>query len=157
MASPPHNLCILFFIVGQLDKHRRINDRLVVAHLLEAFRWILLETQQTSFPGEINALRSQKPPAYNPRISSLSLFLDRQGLLRSRGRLSKPKNLLVVRYPIILDSKHPAVKFFLLQTHKSNSYASLEQSRSVVQDSFGFCVVDLHSRPSTTILFLADE
>ena len=109
-----------------LDKHRRINNRLVVAHLMKAFRWILLEAQRTSFPEEINALRNQKPPVSNPRISSLSPFLDRQGLLRSRGRLSKAKYLLVARYPIILDSKHPAVKLFLLHIHKSNSHASLE-------------------------------
>ena len=119
-----------------LDKHRRINDRLGVAHLMKAFRWILLETQRTSFPEEINALRNQKPPASNSRISSLSPFLDRQGLLRSRDRLSKAKYLLVARYPIILDSKHPGVKLFLLHIHNSNSHASLEQSRSIVQEQF---------------------
>ena len=42
-----------------LDKHRRINDRLGVAHLMKAFRWFLLETQRTSLPEEINALRNQ--------------------------------------------------------------------------------------------------
>ena len=103
---------------------------------MKAFRWILLETQRTSFPEGINALRNQKPPASNSRISSLSPFLDRQGLLRSCGRLSKAKYLLVARYPIILDSKHPAVKLFLLHIHKSNSHASLEQSRSIVQEQF---------------------
>ena len=72
-----------------LDKHRRINDRLGVAHLMKSFRWILLETQRTSFPEEINALRNQKPPASNSRISSLSPFRDRQGLLRSRGSFPK--------------------------------------------------------------------
>ena len=80
--------------------------------------------------------RNQKLPASNSRISSLSPFLDRQGLLRSRGRLSEAKYLLVARYPIILDSKHPAVKLFLLHIHKSNSHASLEQSRSIVQEQF---------------------
>ena len=103
---------------------------------MKAFRWILLETQRTSFPEEINALRNQKPPASNSRISSLSPFLDRQRLLRSRGRLSKAKYLLVARYPIILDSKYPAVKLFLLHIHKSNSHASLEQSRCIVQEQF---------------------
>ena len=124
------------FCYSLLDKHRRINDRLGVVHLMKAFRWILLETQRTSFPEEINALRNQKPPASNSRISSLSPFLDRQGLPRSRGRLSKAKYLLVARYPIILDSKHPVVKLFLLYIHKSNSHASLEQSRSIVQEQF---------------------
>ena len=103
---------------------------------MKAFRWILLETQLTSSPEEINALRNQKPLASNSRISSLSPFLDRRGLLRSRGRLSKAKYLLVARYPIFLDSKHLAVKLFLLRIHKSNSHDSLEQSRSIVQEQF---------------------
>ena len=124
------------FCYSLLEKHRRINDRLGVVHLMKAFRWILLETQRTLFPEEINALRNQKPPASNSRISSLCPFLDRQGILRSRGRLSKAKYLLVACYPIILDSKHPAVKLFLLHIHKSNSHASLEQSRSIVQEQF---------------------
>ena len=115
-----------------------MNKRLGVSHLMKSFRWILLETQRTSFTEEINALRNQKPPASNSRISSLSPFLDRQGLLRSLGRLPKAKYLLVARYPIILDSKHPAVKLFLLHIHKSNSHASLEQPRSIVQEQFWF-------------------
>ena len=126
MDWSPQNRCILLIFVGQ---NRRINDRLGVAHLMKAFRWILLETQRTSFPDEINALRNREPPASNSRAL-------RQGLLRSRGRLSKAKYLLVSRYPIILDSKHPPVKLFLLHIHKSNSHASFEQSRSLVQEQF---------------------
>ena len=103
---------------------------------MKAFRWNLLGTQRTSFPEEFYALTRQKPSSPNSRISSLSPFLDQQGLLRSRGRLAKAKYLLVARYPIILDSKNPAVKLFLLHIHKSNSHASLEQSRSIVQEQF---------------------
>ena len=55
---------------------------------MKSFRWILLETQRTSFPEEINALRNQKPPASNSRISSLSPFRDRQGLLRNWRNIS---------------------------------------------------------------------
>ena len=77
-----------------------------------------------------------KPPSPNSRISSLSPFLDQQGLIRSRCRLSKAKYLLVACYPTIFDSKLPAVKFFPLHLHKSNSHASLEQSRSIVEEQF---------------------
>ena len=63
------------------------------------------------------------------------------------GRLSKAECLLVARYPIILDSKHPAVKRFL-QIHKSNSHEL--QSPSLValfKSNFAFCVVGLPSGP----------
>ena len=119
-----------------LAKHCRINDRLRVAHLVKAFRWSLLETQRTSFAEEINALRNQNPPASYSRISSLSPIFDHQGVLRSPDRLSKAKLMLVALYPIILDPKRPAVKLYILHIYKRNSHASLEQSRSLVQEQF---------------------
>ena len=98
-----------------LDKHRIVNDKLGVAHRMKALRWILWETKRTSFLGEINALRSQKHPTSNSRKSWPYPFPDRQGLLRSRRRLSK----------------------------------------ALFKSSFVFCVVGLHSRPSSIIVFTA--
>ena len=127
-------LCYLW-----LDKHRRIDYRLGVTHLMKGFRWILLETQRTSFPEEIYALTRQKPASPNSRISSLSPFLDQQDLFRSRHSLFKAKYLFVARYPVVFDSKHPAVKLFFLHIHKSKCPSSLEQSRIMFQEHF--CVL----------------
>ena len=131
------------------------NYRLRVTRLMKAIRWILLKTQRTSFPEEILALTRRKPPSLNSWKSSLSPFLDRQGLLRSRRRLSKAKYLLAARYPNYLDSNHPAVKLFLLLTKAIPMLAS-NSLIALFNSSFGFCVVGLPSRPSYIIVFFAE-
>ena len=80
-------------------------------------------TQQESFPVELKCLLKQYPVCNSSKISQFSPFIGPQGLLRETGRT---KQLTVstfdAEHPILLDSRHPAVRLYLEQLHETHCH-----------------------------------
>ena len=70
-------------------------------------------------------------------IKDFSPFIGSNGLLRAQGRT---KNLEVanfdVKHPILLDSRHPAVRLFLEHLHEKHCHQGVEYLRALIQQKF---------------------
>ena len=97
--------------------------------------WLL--SQKESFPKEMQTLGEGKSMLKNSIIVNHSPFLGPRGLIRSTGRI---KHLTVIdfdtKHPIILDSRHPVVLKFLIETHENNHHQGVKYVRTLVQRKY---------------------
>ena len=93
--------------------------------------------QQESFPVELKCLLKQSPVSNSSKLSQFSPFIGPQGLLRATGRT---KQLTVstfdAKHPILLDSRHPAVRLYLEQLHETRCHQGVDYMRALVQQQF---------------------
>ena len=73
--------------------------------------------QKESFTTEYDALVNGKELSSKSNIAQLCPFLDDQGIMRARGRLSKADFEFDTKHPILLSSKHPATRLMMLKCH----------------------------------------
>ena len=93
-----------------------------------------LLSQKEAFPSEFKLLSSEKYAKKVSPISTLSPFIDPDGLLRSIGRISRLTELeFKNKYPIILDGRHPLVKLFVAHQHNKHEHQSIDYLRFVIQ------------------------
>jgi hypothetical protein len=98
---------------------------------------VLKLTQHESFPKDFHCLAREQKLLSSSRIIHLAPFIDAAGILRAKGRTRKAPSLQYsAKHPIILDSKHPAVKLFLLRIHRQNHHQGVEYLRSIIQHEF---------------------
>ena len=106
-------------------------DDLKTAQLL-----VLKVSQQEAFHKEFRLLSSEQQLPHSV-VSQLSPFIDMCGILRSKGRTRKAPSLSYsTKHPIILDSRHHAVKLFLMRVHEQNHHQGVEYQRSIVNQEF---------------------
>ena len=71
------------------------------------------------------------------KLSQFSPFFGPQGLLRATGR---NKQLTVstfdAKHPVLLDSRHPAVRLYLEQVHETHCHQGVDYLRTLVQQQF---------------------
>ena len=93
--------------------------------------------QSESFPNETKNLLKFHPVSRPSIIKDFSPFIGPNGLLRAQGRT---KNLEVanfdVKHPILLDSRHPAVRLFLEHLHEKHCHQGVEYLRALIQQKF---------------------
>ena len=93
--------------------------------------------QSESFPNETKNLLKCCPLNKHSIIKDFSPFIGPNGLLRAQGR---PKHLEVanfdVKHPILLDSRHPAVRLFLEHLHEKHCHQGVEYLRALIQQKF---------------------
>ena len=93
--------------------------------------------QSESFPNEAKNLLKSLPLSKPSNVKSFSLFVGPNGLLRAQGRT---KHLEVanfdVKHPILLDSRHPAVRLFLEHLHEKHCHQGVEYLRALKQQKF---------------------
>ena len=115
-------------------KTRAITDPV---ELESAEQKLFFLVQSESFPKETkNLLKScslRKPSI----IKDFSPFIGPNGLLRAQGRT---KHLEVanfdVKHPILLDSRHPAIRLFLEHLHEKHYHQGVEYLRALIQQKF---------------------
>nr|XP_034318941.1 uncharacterized protein LOC105335138 [Crassostrea gigas] len=87
----------------------------------DAEKFVLKEIQKECFSKEILSLQNEKTVSKDSRISTLSPFIDSEGLLRVGGRLNNVKNVLPTGEinPIILPNKHHVSTLLIRFYHDS--------------------------------------
>ena len=91
--------------------------------------------QAESFATERKDLLDNKSVKRSNRIAPHSPFISPNGLIRSSDRIKRLIEVgFNVKYPIILDARHPFVKLFLEHTHLKHFHQSVEYLRSIVQE-----------------------
>ena len=105
--------------------------------------------QYESFPKESKNLLKSCPMSKPSIIKDFFPFIGPNGILRSQGRT---KNLEVanfnVKHPLLLDSRHPAVRLFLEHVHEKHCHQGIEYLRSLIQQKFA--IVKLRTTLRTT-------
>ena len=93
--------------------------------------------QSESFPNETKSLLKSCSLSKPSDIKDFSAFTGPNGLLRAQGRT---KHLEIanfdVKHPILLDSRHPAVRLFLEHLHEKHCHHGVENLRALIQQMF---------------------
>ena len=82
--------------------------------------------QKEVFMTENDALINGKESWSKSNIAQLCPFIDNQGLMRTRGRLSKADFEFDTKHPILLPSKHPAIRLMMLKGYLDNYHQGVE-------------------------------
>ena len=103
----------------------------------EAERHLQYFSQGESFDTERKDLLDYKFVKRSSRIAPHSPFISPNGLIRSSGRIKRLMEVgFNLKYPIILDARHPFVKLFFEQTHVKHYHQGVEYLRSIVQEYY---------------------
>ena len=103
----------------------------------EAERHLQYLVQGESFATERKVLLGNKSVKRSCRIAPHSPFISPNGLIRSSGRIKRLIEVgFNVKYPIILDARHPFVKRFLEHTHVKHFHQGVEYLRSIMQEHY---------------------
>ena len=103
----------------------------------EAERHLQYLVQGESFATERKDLLDNKSVKRSSRIAPHSPFIIPNGLIRSSGRIKWLIEVgFNVKYPIILDARHPFVKLFLEHSHVKHFHQGVEYLRSIVQEHY---------------------
>ena len=108
-----------------------------VNELLDEAETVLWKSvQQESFGQELKDLKAGRSVSSNSTIVTLSPFLDSNGVMRAKGRLSKSNLSYNMKHPIILPSKHWVIELYLNYKHKSLHHEGVEYLRSLIQREY---------------------
>jgi hypothetical protein len=99
------------------------NSCLTIDEYLNAERTLLLTSQQSQFPEEILSLRCQNELPRQSPLCSLRPFLDKYGLIRVGGRISKSNLPFSSRHPLILAGKDGLTKLIVRSEHTRLNHA----------------------------------
>ena len=109
----------------QKQKEERTSGELQTDELKVAEVQLIKETQRVEFKEERTALSRGKPLPSSSKLLGLKPMLDKDGLMRSDGRLAHAKFLSFdVRYPVILPRKSWVTKLIIKEFHENGKHAS---------------------------------
>ena len=92
--------------------------------------------QKEVFMTEYDALNIGKESSSKSNIAQLCPFIDNEGIMRARGRLSRADFEFDTEHPILLPSKHPAIRVMMLKCHLDNYHQGVESMRHELQQKF---------------------
>ena len=134
-----NKLLVFAYILRLLQSHSAFRQTATVSHpeeYLAAENRIFVLSQKESFAVELKDLRRSQSLTRSSCIIKFNPFLGSHNLLRSTGRTSRIRMKEIpfeVKYPIILDSRQPAVCLLLPHTHQIHHHQGVEYLRSVIQ------------------------
>ena len=89
--------------------------------------------QQEQLGEEMKFLKAEKEILKGSKILKFSPFLDKEGLIRAKGRIDKSQLDFNAKHLNLLHWKHHAVELFLGNEHKDNQHEGTEHVRNIVQ------------------------
>ena len=92
--------------------------------------------KKESFTTEYDTLVNEKELSSKSNIAQLCPFIDNQGIMRARGRLSKADIEFDTKHPILLPSKHPATQLKMRNCHLDKYHQGVESMRHGLQQKF---------------------
>ena len=121
------------YVQRALNKHKPAKLVVSIEEREKAKATIFKSLQRENFGEEMKSLKAEKEIPQGTRILQFSPFLDEEGLIRAKGRISKSQLDFNAKHPILLYWKHHAVELFLRNEHKDNQHEGTEQERNIVQ------------------------
>lgn len=109
---------------------------LSVRELKNAFNWLILVTQKEFFAKEIETLQRNQVLSGKSTLSSLSAFLDSEGVLRVGGRLSNSNLSSDRKHPVIIHRKSWLLRLYIDYIHKSYAHATSSFCINIIRGKF---------------------
>ena len=110
----------IFRFINNCRKGKGLHSRdvcLSVEELKRAEGYWLLISQATEFPADITSLKGGLPPSRSSKLLSLTPFLDKDGILRVRGRQGERKQQYDTIHPIIIHGRNHVAKLIIRAEH----------------------------------------
>ncbi|KAB0799112.1 hypothetical protein PPYR_06992 [Photinus pyralis] len=124
--------------VKNLSTHKndKLKGELSVDEIKYAMRKLILVVQAQSFKREVELIKNGKRLSGASQILSLNPFVDKDGILRVGGRLSKSSFNMRHKHPIILPSNSTLTDLIIDHEHKRNLHIGVEGTLSIIRTQF---------------------
>ena len=117
-------------------EQRNLDATLSCAELRMAENFILKDMQRVVFQDEFRTLLSRKTLPKTHKLSSLSPFVDSEGLLRVCGRLKNAPVPEATKHQIILPKDHPVTTLIIRHDHKTNGHVGVEHVLANLRETY---------------------
>jgi hypothetical protein len=127
--------CLRF--INNLKKNQiKETDMLTSSELQHAETCIIKIVQAELFSSEINDIKSKGEVISNSHLKSLSVFLDKGGILRVGGRLQNSTLNFNIKHQILLPKGHVVTKLIIRGTHIEEMHAGVQNTLAAVRQKF---------------------
>ena len=110
---------------------------LISSEELKNAQVLLVKTHQKQvFAEEINDLKEGKEVSRKSRLKRLVPFLDKDGLLRARGRLRHAPIEYSAKYPIVIDGNSHLSQLLIAKTHKETKHGSVQHVINQIRQEY---------------------
>ena len=104
---------------SRLNQPKRLSPYLTPIETSHTEHFVFKQSQKQSFPNELYHLMHDEPIKTSSPLRALSPFIDKQGLIRVGGRLSKSHLSFSQVHPVILSSKSYVTQLMFNHKHMS--------------------------------------
>jgi hypothetical protein len=118
--------------------HFEFRKKPVTIFEIELTEYFILKTiQKLNFADDYKALQETSKLPAKSELFSLTPFLDKHGLMRSRTRLENSETLPYdTKFPIILPAKDPTIEAFILHQHQKHLHAKLNYMLALIRTKY---------------------
>nr|XP_049697167.1 uncharacterized protein LOC126054700 [Helicoverpa armigera] len=127
---------ILRFIKQARYKKNRMQTYLTLHELKNAKHKIILHVQQREFAQEVHYLKENKPLSAKNKLLQLNPFLDNEGLLRVKGRLSKANINQDMMHPIIIAHEGHLTNLIIDQAHELTFHGGARVTSAFIRKNY---------------------
>ncbi|GBM70954.1 hypothetical protein AVEN_40454-1, partial [Araneus ventricosus] len=127
------------FVHNLRSPSKKCSGPLTAAELVVAENLIIKLLQEQEFSVEIRMLRENKPLPCNSELLALNIFLDKSGIIRVGGRLSKHSTLNInQKHPMLLPKDHHLTRSIIKEYHVRYLHAGPQLLLSLLRQKFWF-------------------
>jgi hypothetical protein len=105
--------------------------------LNDARKIIIRLVQESAFPDEINALKSNKSLKSNSKLLTLNAYIDKDGIICVGGRLNK--NSLIretQKHPYVIPKDHHVTQLIIRHYHNQNLHSGAQATLAAIRQQF---------------------
>jgi hypothetical protein len=105
--------------------------------LNDARKIITRLVQESAFPDEINALKSNKSLKSNSKLLTLNAYIDKDGIICVGGRLNK--NSLIretQKHPYVIPKDHHVTQLIIRHYHNQNLHSGAQATLAAIRQQF---------------------
>ncbi|GBM53571.1 hypothetical protein AVEN_60688-1, partial [Araneus ventricosus] len=129
----------LRFVHNIRSPSKKCSGPLTAAELVVAENLIIQLLQEQEFSVEIRMLRENKPLPCNSKLLALNIFLEKSGIIRVCGRLSKHSTLnMNQKHPMLLPKDHHLTRSIIKEYHVRYLHAGPQLLLSLLRQKFWF-------------------
>lgn len=126
----------IFRFVYNARNKERVRGELTSQEIHRAHGRIVREVQAETFAGEIKGLRQGRGLPRGSRLSNLSPFLDKDGLLRVGGRLKHAPLSYAQKHPLLLPRTHHITELIIRHEHIRHWHSGLQATLNAVRQGY---------------------
>ncbi|XP_017476339.1 PREDICTED: uncharacterized protein LOC108366430 [Rhagoletis zephyria] len=143
--NPRYSLVIMSIDINRFSSFNRLRRTVAWAlrfgltslKLDSAKKLLLRHTQQEAFQLELQNIAKGIPISRTSDLYQLSLYTDKDGVLRVQGRIDAASSLpFETRHPIILPSRHALTKLLVAYHHNSFKHENTEATICEIRHSY---------------------